>query len=162
MAGKKGASGRRAGRTQYSDDVRSLAKSYFVLERKTIAEIALLLGVPVNTIRGWKTADDWDSSVLPRAASGKMIAAELLVNIHNILEEAKKAARTLTVEEADAIVKLQSTANKLDPKGQFKAHAMDTVQALGDYLRKYAPSLHPQVVPHLLEFIRRVVEEPLL
>ena len=147
---------------RHHDVVRSFAEGYYILDRKEISEISTILGVPTPTIRRWRVQDKWDDRRLPRAMSGRLVANDLMIQIAQILDRARREARTVTHEEADGIKKLMSTAEQVNPKARFRAHALDTLELLGKYVAEKHPDLHDQVVPILVDFARRLVEQPIL
>jgi len=163
MAGQKGRSGRPKGQQNkvYHESVRRAAATYYILDRMDMGQIAQVLSVPDSTIRRWKTEERWDDKALPRAMSGRMVAENLLLQIQSILDKARDEQRVLTVSEADSIAKLQSTAEKLNPRLQFRANVMDGIQMLNAYLKKRAPELQPQVAPLLGEFIQNLADQTL-
>lgn len=140
--------------------VRAFAEAYYILDRKDIAEIAVLLGVGESTLRRWRVEEAWDERRLPRNASGRLVANDLLIQIGQILDVARREARPVTHEEADGIKKLQSTAEQLDPKSRFRGHALDTLELLGRYVAEHHAELHPALTPILVDFARRLIEQP--
>lgn len=147
---------------RHHDVVRSFAEGYYILDRKEITEISAILGVPTPTIRRWRVQDKWDERRLPRTMSGRLVANDLMIQIAQILRQARLESRTVTHEEADGIKKLMSTAEQISPKARFRAHALDTLELLGKFVAERHAGLHDQVVPVLVDFARRLVEQPTL
>lgn len=144
------------------EQLRIQARAYYVLDRKSIPEIARLLGIGDSTLRRWCRHERWDDNRRPRALSGRDIAQGLIEDIELIRKKAREEGRSLTHEDADAIIKLQATAEKLDPRARFRANALETMELLGRYTARHHPDLHTDLVPVLVEFSRRLVEQPIL
>lgn len=145
-----------------SAEVRAQAELLYILQRKTPAEIATLLGVSAASVRRWREDEGWDSKVVARAMSGPLLAQECLQQINLLIEAAKQERRALTPEEVNRISQLQKVADRNDGTARFKAHAIDTMDRFLAFASEHAPDLHAHLVPVGMAFIRRVVDSPVV
>lgn len=145
-----------------SVETRAQAAQLYILQRKMPAEIASMLGVSAASVRRWREDEDWDAKVVARAMSGPLLAQECLQQISQIIEDAKKEKRKLTGKEVNEMAQLQKIADRNDGTARFKAHALDTMDRFLSYVAERAPDLHPQLVPVGMDFVRRVVDSPVI
>ena len=150
-------------------DKKRKARSAFIYKRKTLALIALEVGVAANTVSRWKRAaklngDDWEI-----ARTAHMIAGEGLdVVITHVVEEfmimAQNAIEELKVDNsaplanrisqmtslADAMNKMTVSAGKLAPKISELGVAQDVIRRLMEFVRDQFPE-HAAVMLEITE-----------
>ena len=102
-----------------SDQTRQWAKSMYIYENRTQAEIAEAVGVSRQTVIRWCKDDKWDELKV----SMTMTREEQIKNLHRQLSEINRTIserpeedgpRYATPREADIISKLTDAINKLE------------------------------------------------
>lgn len=147
---------------KYHDAVRDRAGYYYCIQQKDIPTVAQLTGVAQSTLYRWRKEDDWEDRRAPAVLSGREARRAYERDIQGIRESAREEGRALNASEADAITKLQSAAEKADPKSIRRAHYLDCVADLGIFLAAETPELYQDLITHLNEFARRTTEAPVI
>ncbi len=93
--------------------VKEQAKQLYVIEGKTIEEIASILSVSIKTIYTWKKKFEWDRAI--KTAGNIGLSVELVKGLHESIAKAIADETLSDPKTADALVKLVSIVEKITP-----------------------------------------------
>ncbi|MDR6952663.1 transposase-like protein [Ancylobacter sp. 3268] len=144
------------------------ARRAYVMERRPLPTVAIIVGVPETTLRRWKreardAGDDWDTARAASMVSGDgldTLLAEVVEDYvvqHKATIDALKDDRDLRAGDkakilaslADSFNKTIGAAGRISPQISQLGVAMDVLKRLGDFIaRKY-----PAHVPAFIEII---------
>lgn len=156
-------------------DKKRQARSEFIYKRKTLAMIALSLGVSRNTVSRWKSAakaagDDWEIARSAHMIAGEGLDAvittvveEFMIMAQAAMEELKADASKAPDDQmeidkkigmmtslADAMVKMTNSAGKLAPKISELGVAQDVIARLMEFVRENYPE-HAHILLQITE-----------
>lgn len=142
----------------YSEETQLYAELLYCLQRIEIPEISERTGVSESTLRRWRAELGWEDKRVARALSGPMMAYQITMQIHEIMEHARAEGRPMTPGESDQCLKLKQMAEKYDPDGVFVSHALDAMDEFNTFIAEEYPELHDDVKEPIVEFSRDIVE----
>jgi hypothetical protein len=148
---------------------RFAARGSYVYARKTIEQVARLIGVDVRTIARWKgnakkDGDDWDLartaysvSAQGTAAVSAAIMEDFMLMFKSTLAEIKADADIKPIDKAemlsrmsDAYNKTMSAAAKSSPALNKMAVALEVLHDMAEFVKTDAPQ-HAQVLLEIIE-----------
>lgn len=164
-------------------DNRRQARADYIYKRKTLAMIALTVGVSVTTIGRWKrdakkSGDDWDTARTAHMIAGQgldsviiYVVEEFMVMAQSAIEELKADAGkdkedqlpidkrvSMMTSLADAMTKMTNSAGKLAPKISELGVAQDVIKRLIEFVKEHYPE-HATVLLQISEpFTEHLVE----
>ncbi|MDR0249927.1 MAG: DUF1804 family protein [Burkholderiales bacterium] len=133
---------------------RSAARGAYVYQRKSVDQIARLVGVDSRTVARWKnnakkSGDDWDLSRNAYSVSSQGVAAvtaevleSFMLQFKVTMEELTKDTTIKSLDRAEALSRLTDAYNK----------AMSAAAKSSPALNKIAVAL--EVIHDLLEFVK--------
>lgn len=145
--------------SSYSDEMRARCRKLYCFEGHSIPEISRLTGVSESTLRRWRADESWEDQRIQQAVSGRMVAEQLKMQVHRIVQQANEEGRLLDTSEVDRIRKMRKDIQKLDDSEVWVGHALDTIDELGDWLAEHYPDLADEMMQPLVEFGRHLVDE---
>lgn len=156
-------------------DKKRQARNEYIYKRKTLAMIALGVGVATNTIARWKKAakeigDDWDTARAAHMIAGQgldsvitTVVEEFMIMAQSAIEELKADALKdpndrmgisdrikMMTSLADAMNKMTVSAGKLAPKISELGVAQDVIGRMTEFVREHFPE-HANVMLEILE-----------
>ena len=156
-------------------DKKRQARSEFIYKRKTLAMIALAVGVSANTVGRWKRAakaagDDWETARAAHMIAGEGLDAvittvmeEFMIMAQSAIEDLKADGRkdaadrmpikdriALMTSLADAMTKMITSAGKLAPKISELGVAQDVIKRLMEFVRETYPE-HAHILLQISE-----------
>lgn len=138
----------------HGEDARRAVRAAFVFEQLSLEVAAVKCGVPIGTVRRWKSeakaaGDDWD----------KARAAQLLAG--GGMEDVMRQTLAVIVQQTQATMEAISTAENMEPAAKVKllASLSDSFNKLGAVSKRLMPEtdrygIATDVVKRLLEFSR--------
>lgn len=164
-------------------DLKRKARSEFIYKRKTLAMIALSVGVTANTVSRWKRAamkrgDDWEVARAAHMIAGEgldsvitTVVEEFMIMAQHAIEELKadgqkKKNQQMSIGDrikmmtslADAMNKMTVSAGKLAPKISELGVAQDVLRRQLEFVRDVYPD-HAHVMLQIIEpFGEKLVE----
>lgn len=159
------------------------ARSQFIYKRKTLAMIALSVGVSANTVGRWKRAakdvgDNWETARAAHMIAGEGLDAVITTVVEEFMIMAQSAIEELKVDSkkdpdnqmsikdkismmtslADAMTKMTTSAGKLAPKISELGVAQDVIKRMMEFVRDNYPD-HAHVMLQISDpFAEHLVE----
>ncbi len=134
------------------------AQRFYVLEGKTLEEIADLLKISKVTLARWRKAYAWDEQITD--ASTINIANKMQVELLSKISAAIEAGKLTDPAFADAAHKLIKILEKMRPKGMMLANIFILLKEVSDYLNAYCTDdgvkeAFATLLPGLSDHLRR-------
>lgn len=158
----------------HEPDTKRQARSLYIEQRQSLPVIEIATGVPVATLRRWKSeaskrGDDWDALRSASTIAGEgleSLVSEVIqdfVIVHQAAIEQLKtdtalppvAKAKILASLADAFQKTVGSAGRISPKISELGVAMDVLRRLADYTARH----HPASAPALLQVIEPFGDE---
>lgn len=138
--------------------MRKVAKGLYLCGEYTIGEISDELGVSQNTITKWRDEDKWDWEKGIRQNASKEVIAYLYEQLLLLKESAIEAngkSRVLNAKEADMVVKISNSIEKLSYRLSAST-AMESFTRLNNLIKGSDAALAKQLLPFQTEILKRL------
>ncbi len=138
--------------------MRKVAKELYLSGQYSLREISDELGVSENTLSNWRDADKWEWEKGIRLNSSKEIIAFLYEQILLVQEgcvDANKKPRAMTPKEADTVVKISNSIEKLSYRLSAST-AMEAFTMLNNVVKITNADLAKQLLPYQTEILKRL------
>jgi len=142
-----------------SDHIKDVCEYLYKVRKKSVKDIAVRTGVPKATLYRWIQDENWDAGVLSRELSRIELANALRWHIHEIQNQARTEGRPMTASEIDAVSKLLSIVEKLNPEILFVANAIEALERFSDFVRHRDPELHSRLIDLMMRFVRDLADQ---
>lgn len=111
------------------------AETLYVREGKSLTEISKILPIRIQTLSNWKKKGEWDRKRDAFMRSSIVASEMLLEEAVSFMRKRKDSKEPLSPKEADAIVKIISSAKKLEEKSDFPGTALVVLGELMRFLK---------------------------
>lgn len=140
------------------DKARELAYNLYVMHGLSQKDIALYVQVSEPTICKWKEKYDWDAAKAANSITTDKLVIDLMMECDKIRKQAKEENRSITNKEADVLVKLANTINRLK-RGNDPATVMSVLKGFTHWLMNENLDLAKQVVDHQKDYLRSIIAQ---
>lgn len=121
-------------------------------------EIADMLDTAENTISQWVAKGGWKDIRDMKTITRDRLVSNLISQINEIESRARLEKRNLDSKEADSILKLAATVEKLDKKINLSI-VIQVIKDLNDFLLREDFELAKKLIAHQNNFIRNHSEQ---
>jgi hypothetical protein len=136
-----------------SDELAVVAEMAFVVEGKTLREIAEACHRTLPTVAKWCEEGDWKAKREKHILSSDGLASLLEQQLRNMALAAMAGERVLTGSEAQTILKLSRAVQELRGGAASLPQVFSCMNEFVLFLKGAAPDLAPKIEPHLEAFL---------
>lgn len=141
----------------YKKDTKELARRMYVVEGKSVADIAAAMGIPVFTLHKWKVKFDWDKDI----SNGGNVSlymnmqSQFTVAIQKAIDEGKLADPST----ADSLWKTAKLMDRLMPEKVLLSNIFSFLEDLTSFFVANVASpefmeIYQGFLPKLADFLR--------
>ena len=142
----------------YRKVIRNKAKELYIIENKTIEQIANILRISWRTIIRWKKEDNWE--IDSKKASNIGIVIEMQKALYQAITQAIRENNLTDPSVVDAIYKTSKMIEKMLPKKMMLANIFNMLEDIVTYINSYVDddkfsSGFAKYLPEISEFLRK-------
>lgn len=117
----------------YKRVVKEQAENLYIIEGKSVKEIATILNVGLQTIYNWKNKYEWDKTI--RASGTIGLSMEMTKSLANEINKAIAGGKLSDPKTADALYKSLMIAEKIAPKKVMLSNIYNMLEDITHYIQ---------------------------
>ena len=146
----------------YKKVIKNQAKELYVIENKTVEEIASILRIPWRTLMRWKKLYKWEDDC--KTASNIGLAMEMQKAFFERIQKAIHEDKLTEPAVADSLYKTAKLMEKLLPKKIMLANIYNLLQDIVGYINAYVEddvfaNAFARYLPEISEYLRKKYNE---